>query len=239
MHLFLRTLETPAANLALEDAWLDMAEAGELDSEILRLWQPDSTFVVVGRGSQLAREVNVAAAEQAGVPVLRRISGGAAIVAAPGCLMYALLLSYERRPQLRMLDEAHRVVMQSLIDAIGASEPRLQWQGTCDLVVDSCKVSGNSLRCRRDWMLYHGTLLVGMDLTLLDRFLLHPPREPEYRQMRHHAQFVSNLELPQETIYAELARTWNAAPADVPIPRERIDRLVHQRYANHQWNYER
>ncbi len=35
-----------------------------------------------------------------GIPVLRRASGGAAIVIGPGCLMYALVLSYELRPSL-------------------------------------------------------------------------------------------------------------------------------------------
>lgn len=239
MHLFTQSLQTPAENLALEDAWLDMAEEGLLDTEILRVWQPSTTFVVVGRGSQISREVDVAAAERADVPVIRRISGGAAIVAARGCLMYALLLSYRQRPHLRMLDEAHRSVMENLVRAIRPLEPRLKWDGTCDLVVDARKVSGNSLRCRRDWLLYHGTLLLEMDLMLLDRFLLHPPREPEYRQKRQHTDFVTNLGLAADAITTELCRAWDAGAESPPVPHERIDRLVRERYSNRAWNYER
>jgi lipoate-protein ligase A len=239
MHLFTHSLSTPEQNLALEEAWLEMAEEGLLDTEILRLWRPESSFVVVGRGSQIAREVNVTAAEQAGVPILRRVSGGAAVVAAEGCLMYAVLLSYQQRPHLRMLDHAHRTVMESLTEAIRPLESRLQWDGTCDLVVSSRKVSGNSLRCRRDWLLYHGTLLLGMDLTLLDRFLLHPPREPEYRQRRPHTEFVANLNLPESAIRDELIRVWGAGAATPPVPHDRIERLVRERYANRAWNFER
>ena len=65
-------------------------------------------MVVVGRSSQFRVEVRVDACRELGIPVLRRPSGGAAIVAGPGCLMYALVLSYQIRPQLRVLSEAHR-----------------------------------------------------------------------------------------------------------------------------------
>ena len=47
-------------------------------------------MVVVGRSSRLDEEVHLDACRAAGVPVLRRPSGGAAIVSGPGCLMYAL-----------------------------------------------------------------------------------------------------------------------------------------------------
>ena len=239
MHLFTQSLPTPVENLALEEAWLDMAEEGLIETEILRVWQPTSHFVVIGRGSRAACEVNLAEVDAAGVPVLRRVSGGAAIVAGPGCLMYALLLSYQQRPHLRMLDQAHRLVMETLADAIRPVEPRITWQGTCDLVVGARKVSGNSLRCRRDWALYHGTLLLEMDLTLLDRFLLHPPREPEYRQGRRHTDFVANLGLPFEMLTEQLSRAWSTQSVHLPLPQARIDRLVNERYSNRAWNYER
>lgn len=173
------------------------------------------------------------------MPVMRRISGGAAIVAAPGCLMYAVLLSYQRRPHLHMLDLAHRTVMEAMVEAIQPLVPELGWDGTCDLVVRARKVSGNSLRCRREWLLYHGTLLLDMDLALLDQFLLHPPREPEYRQKRQHTEFVTNLGLSAESLAAELARVWKAEARDLPLPSDRIEQLVRDRYLNQAWNLER
>lgn len=239
MQFFTDVLPAPAQNLAIEEAWLDMAEEGQLDTEIFRLWQPTSTFVVIGRGSRAGGEVNLAAAEAASVPVYRRVSGGAAIVGGRGCLMYAALLSCHLRPQLRMLDQAHRTVMETLVAAIRPLKPSLAWDGTCDLVIDARKVSGNSLRCRRDWLLYHGTLLLEMDLSTLDQFLLHPPREPEYRQKRRHADFVTNLHLPVEQVSTALADAWGVQSSDVPIPTERIQRLVEQRYENPAWNFER
>lgn len=249
MYFSHHVLSTPAENLALEEAWLDMAEAGQWDAEILRLWQPESPLVVIGRGSRVAEEVNLPAAQAAKVPVLRRASGGAAVVAGPGCLMYAVLLSYQRRPHLRMLDHAHQEVMQTLTSALQPLCPELTWRGTCDLVIPGLtpdnervyrKVSGNSLRCRREWLLYHGTLLLSMDLELIDRFLLHPPREPEYRQRRQHIDFVANLRLSPESVIDPLIHSWQADRSKCPpLPRERVDQLVSQRYANPDWNSQR
>ena len=249
MYFSDQCLATPAENLSLEEAWLDMAEEGLWSNEVLRLWQPRSHFVVIGRGSRIEQEVDLAATSAAGVPVLRRSSGGAAIVAGPGCLMYSVLLSYDQRPHLRAIDQAHREVMQTLLAALQPLAPQLSWQGTCDLVVPSpnsvasksyCKVSGNSLRCRRNWLLYHGTLLLSMDLELVDRFLLHPPREPEYRQKRRHSDFVANLEIPYESLVDPLIAGWQAErERRPPLPHERIETLVRERYANDTWNRQR
>jgi len=239
MLLITDSLPTPAENLAWEEAWLDMAEAGQWHEEVLRLWQPTSPFVVIGRGSRIAQEVNLAATSEANIPVYRRISGGAAIVAGSGCLMYAVLLSYSRRPHFRLLDQAHSGVMDTIVKAISEFQPAVAWKGTCDVVVDNRKVSGNSLRCRRDWLLYHGTLLLDMDLAQVDRYLLHPPREPEYRQQRPHSQFIANLNLPTDQVIDALGRAWQASPQPWTLPHAHIEHLVRQRYHNRDWNYER
>ena len=64
----------PAAHLALEEALVRAVPPGPL----LRIWQ-NETCVVLGRGQRLEREANVAACAAAGVPVLRRASGGGTV----------------------------------------------------------------------------------------------------------------------------------------------------------------
>ena len=66
MHLYRCSLPTPAENLAIEEAWLDMAEEGLLQTEILRFWQTPTPMVVIGRGSRLEPEGNLPAARSAG-----------------------------------------------------------------------------------------------------------------------------------------------------------------------------
>src|ERR1041384_3554800 len=91
MKLLDLTLPTPAENLACDEALLDACEGGAAD-EVLRFWESSTPFVVVGYGNKVAREVNVAACEARGIPILRRCSGGGTVVQGPGCLSYALVL---------------------------------------------------------------------------------------------------------------------------------------------------
>ncbi len=95
MRLLDLTLETAEENLALDEALLDEAEAGREPREVLRIWESPRPLVVLGRSSQVSHEVELAFCRQQGIPVLRRASGGAAIVAGPGSLMYAVVLSYD------------------------------------------------------------------------------------------------------------------------------------------------
>ena len=105
MTLLDLTLPTAAENLALDEALLDEAEASSAGCETLRLWEPQEPAVVIGRSSQAAIEVRLDACRELAVPVLRRASGGAAVVTGPGCLMYSLVLSYEMRPALRSFEQ--------------------------------------------------------------------------------------------------------------------------------------
>ena len=76
MKLLELTLPTPSENLALDEALLGAAEAGQLD-EVLRLWESVEPLVGVGRSSRVADEVNVEACRAAGVPILRPICSSA------------------------------------------------------------------------------------------------------------------------------------------------------------------
>lgn len=230
-----RTLSTVALELAVEEALLDEAEEGRWHSEWMRVWHPQQPFVVIGRGSKLAVEVDCPASFECGVPILRRMSGGAAVVAGPGCLIYAVMLSLQARPQLRMVDELHRYVMQQMLDSLQPLAPALVMDGTCDLVMSNRKTSGNSLRIRRDWALYHGTLLLNMDLAIIDRCLKHPPREPEYRQRRAHSQFVANMNLPADQVISRLVEQWQAGEPTSQLPLSQAKQLAVNKYLSRQW----
>jgi len=232
------TLPTPEENLALDEALLEAAESAGQPAECLRFWEPRQTMVVVGRSSKIDEEVHRDACRRRGIPILRRPSGGAAIVTGPGCLMYALVLSYALRPALRMIDEAHRFVLDRIAAALRPLAPGVDHCGTSDLAVDDWKFSGNSVRCRRDHLLYHGTLLYDFNLELIETCLAMPPREPEYRQGRTHGAFVANLPLPAAAIRQALAAAWNAEASDA-WPRALTSRLAQEKYAQPDWNEDR
>jgi len=239
-HLKL-TLDTPAENLALDEALLDAAEAREIASSVLRLWESPEYCVVLGRSSKADVEVDLAACRASGVPVLRRCSGGGTIVAGPGCLMYAVVLDFETHPHLRAVDLAHRHVLERMADILTPMVPDVSTAGISDLVIRppseaatptvSRKFSGNALRIKRNHFLYHGTLLYDFDLNYLSQLLGSATRQPDYRDERSHTDFVANLPLRREELTKTLIEGWDAQSALPSWPRQRVADLVKSRYA--------
>ena len=237
MKLLDVTLDTPAENLALDEALLETAEEGARPREVLRLWESPLPMVVLGRSSRVAEEVDQAECEARGVPILRRCSGGAAIVAGPGCLMYAVVLSYELRPEVRLVAEAHGAVLQILARALRPLVPGLCCAGTSDLTVSGKKVAGNSLRCKRTHLLYHGTLLYNLPLDLIAQCLRTPPRQPDYRNGRSHEAFLTNLGVPAADLRQALIRGWEADERCPEWPLAETQQLVATKYSRASWNH--
>jgi lipoate-protein ligase A len=230
------TLPTAAENVALDEALLANCEAEEGVREQLRIWEPTAPLIVVGRSSLVERELDLTSCRRDGVPVLRRVSGGCAILAAPGCLMYALVLSYSWRPELRAIHAAHRYVLDTLAMSLGRHAVGLTRAGISDLAIGDRKVSGNSLRCQRTHLLYHGTLLYNMPLAPVGRYLRMPPREPDYRSGRSHAEFLAQLPARREQIVLALRDAFEAQEPLTTWPTDRVQQLVASRYGTESWN---
>jgi lipoate-protein ligase A len=120
-----------------------------------------------------------------------------------------------------------------------AAGPQVVRRGTSDLAVcaggDERKVSGNALRVRRRACLYHGTMLDRFDLTLVERLLRHPPREPEYRGGRPHRAFLANLGLGRPAIEAAVRRAFGATAVRHEWPQAAVARLFTERYSDPAW----
>jgi lipoate-protein ligase A len=238
MEMLDLTLPTVAENLALDEALLDELECQESHAEVLRLWEADCPAVVVGRSSRVHDELDAEYCQRRELPVLRRTSGGGAVVVGPGCLMYALVLDLERRPELRSVDQAHRYVLKTMQAGLNRLGVAAQFCGTSDLACGASlrKISGNSLRLRQRALLYHGTLLYDADLELIERALRHPPRQPDYRRQRPHRQFLANLQIPAGDLRQALVAAWQPSGCRWHWPAHRVGQLVCERYSRPQWN---
>ena len=230
------TLPTPAENVALDEALLDWAEEENDEWECLRLWESPVPIVVVGRSTRVKLEIHELACRRRGIPVLRRSSGGAAIVAGPGCLMYAVVLSYQLRPELKDIRRAHAYVLNRLATSLSVYGVPVAHAGTSDLAAADRKFSGNSLRAKRSHLLYHGTLLYNFDLGLIESCLRMPPRVPDYRGGRSHRDFVTNLPITRQSLIDAVDAAWPTQGALSNWPIERVSDLVAARLARDSWN---
>ncbi|HXV78828.1 MAG TPA: lipoate--protein ligase family protein [Candidatus Binatia bacterium] len=231
------TFADPAANLACDEALLELCESNDEDG-LLRLWEPAQYFVVVGYSNRVASEVNVSACEAKDIPILRRFSGGGAVLQGPGCLNYALAVRHERLEVPADLTAAYRFVLgRHLKYLTGRSSKTIQIQGISDLVLDGRKFSGNAQHRKRLCSLFHGTFLLDFDLRLIERCLQMPSRQPAYRQGRSHKAFLCNLGVSAETIRWALKQGWGAEATFDAIPFDRINTLLRERYSRSKWNF--
>jgi lipoate---protein ligase len=190
---------------------------------------------VVGYSNSVAREVNRAECERRGIPILRRISGGGAVVQGPGCLNYNLTLPIA--DETASIPQTNCFVMQRHRDAVSELLGReVKIQGHTDLTLDALKFSGNSQRRKSRALVFHGCFLLQFDLKLIESVLAHPSKEPDYRAQRSHVEFLTNLNVPSEKIKAALIDAWGATETVTHPSHIRIEALVHERYANAEWN---
>jgi len=218
---------------------LDAAESG-VSGEVLRFWESPQRFVVVGYANKVATEVNVDACQKAGIPILRRCSGGGTVLQGPGCLNYALVLRVVDNGPTHNISAANQFIMernrQALETEIRNATCEVRVAGHTDLAIGGRKFSGNSQRRRKGHLLFHGTFLLNFDLELVSALLRFPSHQPNYRTNRNHADFLVNLGLNHEPLKAALIRQWKAfLPLDV-VPHERITALVHEKYGAPGWN---
>jgi lipoate-protein ligase A len=101
------------------------------------------------------------------------------------------------------------------------------------------KFSGNAQRRRRQALVFHGTILHGFNLELIDALLRFPSAQPDYRANRQHTEFVRNIPASADQIRAAIRAAWSASDSPTEIPRERIEQLCREQYDNEEWNLRR
>ncbi|MEI6240680.1 MAG: lipoate--protein ligase family protein [Planctomycetia bacterium] len=232
--------DTVEEQLALDEALLEEAHEGLTPTAVVRTWMAREPVVVVGSSSRLEEEVDVAACRAEGVRIVRRPSGGLTVLLGPGCLMWSVIEPHpDGAPPIEAIHARMLDPLCASLSRVTAMAGGVSRRGSSDLVVrgddGDRKVSGNALRVRRHGVLYHGTLLDDFDLDLVGRILRHPPREPAYRAHRPHGAFLANLRLGVATLQAAVRDAFAPACSRIEWPRERVARLVAERYAHPDW----
>jgi lipoate---protein ligase len=159
------------------------------------IYEQQHVEVVHGPSFVAGDEVFTDRCEADGVPITERRGGGGTVVLSPGTLV--IVAVGERRGGGReWAPGVFRRVNGAVIAALGrAGVGGAAEAGISDIAVGGRKVLGSSLYMgsRPPLFYYQSSLMVSDDLGLMDRYLRHPPREPEYRGGRGHGEFCTTL----------------------------------------------
>lgn len=233
------TFPTPEENLAFDEALLIALEKHEGsdgpddEGEVLRFWESRVHFVVLGMARKLYEDVDVEACSRNGLPILRRATGGGTVLQGPGCLNFTLVLSLNKRPELRNVGRSYATILGSIAQVLNLEGAHLR--GISDLALDGRKVSGNAQKRTRNALLHHGTILYNFDLSMISCFLHEPRRQPRYRERRSHAAFLRNIPLGVTEMKSRIATAWDAAPHSGSFLLSEFPSLVTAKYSTREW----
>ena len=174
-------LETQAGdaayNMALDEALLEEAIAGRRPAA-LRFYSWNPSAVTIGYAQDAALETDPEACRAAGVPVVRRITGGGAVFHNRE-LTYCVVIPVSAVPG--SIGDSYSLICGAIASGLGFLKKGFEFSPVNDIIYRSKKVSGSAQVRRGGWLLQHGTVLLDADLERMFSFL----RVPEDKLRRH------------------------------------------------------
>ncbi|MEW6512111.1 MAG: hypothetical protein AB1428_14265 [Bacteroidota bacterium] len=229
----------PASQLACDEVLLAERERNGGDA-VLRFWEPTSAFVVLGYTCDVAREVRIDACRARRIPLFRRTTGGGAVVQAPGCLNFSLIVPINSMPDFATAGGTSAFIMRKSAEALQQLTPaHITLSGFSDLTVGTRKCAGSAQRRLQRFLLFHGSILLGLPLLLVEELLPLPSRQPAYRKGRAHSDFLLNLDLAAGAVREALQQAWEIDRSALPYASEKIRRLALDRYRSDAWTWNR
>ena len=170
----------------------DLIEAARADRRTrVRVYRLTEPVAVLGAGGRAEVELDLEACEADSVPILRRRGGGCAVVLDPGNVIVSVAATGLPFGRHARSFKALTAWLTQGLERIGF--PGVHQAGICDLAIGDRKIGGACLHRSRDLLYYTTSILVDPDMEKVNRYIKHPPREPDYRRGRSHGDFMGSL----------------------------------------------
>ncbi|NCD04843.1 MAG: lipoate--protein ligase [Spirochaetia bacterium] len=148
----------PYYNVALEHQLLLEAN----DDTLLFLWQ-NSSSVIFGRNQNLFAEVDTQYLKENNISPVRRFSGGGAVFQDLGNLNFTFITKEKNIENDKYL--------KVIIKALNSLNINCEFSGRNDILTNGKKFSGHAYYTSDDNYLYHGTIMVDVNLDMLTKVL--------------------------------------------------------------------
>ena len=148
---------TANENLALDEVLTERVGRGER-KPTLRLWKFSDASVILGRFQSVRNEVNEDVARENGVDIVRRITGGGAMLALPdGAISYSIYVPDDFVKGMSFA-ESYEMFDSWVIGAIGELGVNAWYQGLNDITSDLGKLGGAAQARKHGAVLHHTTM---------------------------------------------------------------------------------
>jgi lipoate---protein ligase len=238
----IRVLETgynPAAlNMAIDEALIENID----QAPILRIYGWLPAAISVGYFQSIKDEVDLERCRQLGVDIVRRLTGG-------GAVLHEFELTYTFITKQYPLN-----IMESckwICDAIIMSINRLGFNASFiplnDIVVNGKKVSGSAQTRRNGVLLQHGTLLLDVDIDKMFSVLKVPSEKLKDKIIKDVKERVSGLagttfDDMASSLKTSFSEKFDARLVADSLSTKELSRakwLAERKYSSKEWNFRR
>ena len=238
----IRVLETgyntAALNMAIDEALIENID----EVPVLRIygWRPAA--VSVGYFQSIRDEVDIEKCSEIGVDVVRRSTGG-------GAVLHEFELTYsfitKRYPQNIM--ESYRWICEAIVTSINRLGFSASFVPLNDIVINGKKVSGSAQTRRKGVLLQHGTLLLNVDVDKMFSILKVPSEKLRDKIIKDVKQRVTSLagvtyEDMASSLKTSFATKFDAKLVSDCLSTDEVSRakcLAEGKYSSKEWNLRR
>ncbi|MCK5775680.1 MAG: hypothetical protein KAH25_05880 [Bacteroidales bacterium] len=185
----------------LKTVFYNLPDQQILDSEKeldFLVWQPDQMYLVLGRSNEAKKSLIAKAVDTDQVQVLKRPSGGEAVLLSPKMLVIALKYPLNKVAKPHDVFSIANDSIKNAITKLGVRN--ITSRGISDICIGEQKILGSAIFKKPKSVFYHAVLNISEDVSLIEQYIQHPKREPEYRKGRNHLAFVSSIQKEGYTI---------------------------------------
>jgi lipoate-protein ligase A len=238
----IRTLETgynPAAlNMAIDETLMESVE----EVPILRIYGWHPAAISIGYFQSMNEEVDWAKCREFGVDVVRRLTGGGAVLHE-----FELTYSFITKEYPQNIMESYQWICEAIVMSINKLGFDASFVPLNDIVIAGKKVSGNAQTRRNGVLLQHGTILLDVDVNKMFSLLKVPSEKLRDKIIKDVKERVTSL---AETTFNDMATSLKNSFAEKFEAKLMVDTLstkeiscamwlAEQKYGNKEWNLKR
>jgi lipoate---protein ligase len=239
----IRVLETGCNpgpwNMAVDEALL--LNFVDHETPILRLygWQPPS--VSIGYFQSMDEEVDVKKCKEEGIDVVRRMTGGGAVLHE-----FELTYSFITKVYPTNIMESYNLICEPVVMCMNMLGFSAKYVPLNDIIVDNKKVSGNAQTRKNYTLLQHGTILLRVDFDKMFSVLKVPTEKIKDKMINDAKARVMGLNKTFREVSCNLKNSFGQKFGaqifeDDLTEKEKDDSkaLAIEKYSSHQWNWRR
>jgi lipoate---protein ligase len=173
----------------------DLPDSYLFENDIVKsssiVWIPNETCIVMGRSNNSVDSLFTEDVVADNIPVYKRPSGGEAVVLSNKMVVLSIAVEQTDFKSGKSYFKDYNTKIISVLKNLGIED--LGYKGISDITINDLKILGSSIYQNKFIVFYHAVLNVGESVSLIDKYLKHPVREPDYRKNRNHKDFITSL----------------------------------------------